>query len=91
MYAHFCVCNIIPEASLGHNIGDKKHGSPGQLVLRVVGNEITCEYSEIETSVLCVSEHGNRLKYSGGERERRVAVQRKDSESSRYRHRRIQS
>ena len=91
MYTHFRIRNIIPEASLGQNIGDKKHSSPGQLVLRVVGNEITCEYSEIETSVLCASEYGNCFKYGGGERERRVAIRRKDSESSRYCQRRIQS
>jgi hypothetical protein len=70
VYAHFCVHNIIPENSirtLHHCISDKKHSLPGQLVLRVVGNEITCEYSEIETGLLCASEHGNCLKYSGGE------------------------
>ena len=30
-----------------------KHSSPGQLVLGVMRNEITREYSESETDVLC--------------------------------------
>ena len=39
-----------------------------------MGNEITREYSPGEPGLLCSGEHGNRLKYGSGERERRVAV-----------------